>query len=511
MSDGPNQNSRARKWRWPISSETVRSVLSSHSILGLAFAAIIYIVCLTGTIAVFAPDLERWEVPATPVVETLSDDAAARAIKAGAQQIPSDVTLYLAFPTPARDGATLTAYSPSFERKWAIAADGTLSTLEAAWIEFLLHLHINLHLPRSWGEFIVGLTGVALLSSLVSGILAHPRVLRDAFHLRLGGSRRLQEADLHNRLGVWALPFHFTLALTGALLGLSTIIVAVLSLLLYRGDMGKVYELFLDPPPSVDARAVPVPDLAALIARARTMSPDAAPQNLIVERYGRADMRISIHGGRPQWLTQQDEVQFDARGTIIHSEKPEDIVAGTRMLGGIGQLHFGWFGGLPVQLAYGLLGIALCIVTSSGVTIWLARRRDRGRPAPQWERIWAGICWGQPAILAATALIARVAPAMPLPGAWLGLTIFAVLICALAGRMQGAQLSRLWQAILVLLLLSLLLTRLFALLAGQGGPLLVDMLLLCGALGLGTTWLRKRAVPAAVPRRAGASDIVVSP
>ena len=28
-------NSRAKKWRWPLSPETVRSVLSSHSVLGL--------------------------------------------------------------------------------------------------------------------------------------------------------------------------------------------------------------------------------------------------------------------------------------------------------------------------------------------------------------------------------------------------------------------------------------------------------------------------------------------
>ena len=55
----------------------------------------------------------------------------------------------------------------------------------------------------------------------------HPRVLRDAFHLRLGGSRRLQEADLHNRLGIWALPFHFTLALTGALCALFFLITIV--------------------------------------------------------------------------------------------------------------------------------------------------------------------------------------------------------------------------------------------------------------------------------------------
>lgn len=445
-------NTRKKQWRWPISPETVRSVLSSHSVLGLAFAAVIYLVCLTGSIAVFAPDLERLEVPQAPVVAALSDEAAARAIARAAALAPADTTLYLTLPSPAKDGATLIAFNATFERTWAVARDGALVPMEAAWTEFLIHLHINLHLPRSWGQFIVGLTGVALLSSLVSGVLAHPRVLRDAFHLRLGGSRRLQEADLHNRLGVWALPFHFTLALTGALLGLSTVIVAVLSLLLYRGDMGKVYELFLDPPPPVDARAVPMPDIAAMLARARAGAPEMTPLNIMVERPGRADMRISIHGARPSLLTPQDEAKFDPAGKLIEEEHPEDLVAGTRMLSGIGQLHFGWFGGFPVRLAYGLLGLALCVVTSSGVTIWLARRRDRGRPAPQWERIWAAVCWGQPVVLGLTALVPLVIRDAPLPAIWLAASVMAIAASALAKRWPGAVHAKVWRGALAVTL-----------------------------------------------------------
>jgi uncharacterized iron-regulated membrane protein len=488
-------NTRKKQWRWPISPETVRSVLSSHSILGLAFASVIYLVCVTGTIAVFAPDLERWEVPATPVARSLSDQAAARAIAEGAKHTPGDAALYLNMPSTALEGATLVAFSPTFERKWAVAEDGSLSDLEAVWTEFLIHLHVNLHLPRSWGEFIVGLTGVALLSSLVSGILAHPRVLRDAFHLRLGGSRRLQEADLHNRLGIWALPFHFTLALTGALLGLSTIIVAVLALLLYpEGGMKKVYELFLDAPPPVDARTVPMPDIAALIAEARRQSPEAPPQNVVVERPGRADMRVAVHGARAKLLVQQDETRFDATGKAIAQEHPEDFVAGTRILGGIGQLHFGWYGGLPVRLAYGLLGIALCVVTSSGVTIWLARRRDRGRAAPQWERIWAAVCWGQPAILALTALLAWFVPSAPLPGVWLALTVLSILASALARDVPGASLSRIWRWVLVVLLVALALLH-GAVALPKGGSLLMDGLLLAGALGVLAMQLRSRAAP----------------
>jgi uncharacterized iron-regulated membrane protein len=493
VSDLHSQNNgRARKWRWPLSPETVRSVLSSHSVLGLAFAAIIYIVCLTGTIAVFAPDLERWEIPATPMVANLSDASAARAIAQASKSAPADTTLYLSLPTASRSGASLTAFNASYEHKWGVAADGSLSDLEAVWTEFLLHLHINLHLPRSWGEFIVGLTGVALLSSLVSGILAHPRVLRDAFHLRLGGSRRLQEADLHNRLGIWALPFHFTLALTGGLLGLSTIIVAMLAMLLYRGDMGKVYELFLDPPPKVDRRAMPIPDIAKLIADARVRAPTASADNIMVERPGRADMRISIRSGRPTLLTQQDEVQYDARGHLLHQERPRDLVVGTKMLSGIGQLHFGWFGGLPVRIAYGLLGIALCIVTSSGVTIWLARRRDRGRPAPQWERIWAAICWGQPVILLLTAMVAFALPQASLPPIWLSLTTLSVLAAGIAKQRPGLRIARGLQWALAVGLLIVALIHGIPLLASGKGQLM-DLLLFAGGVGILSVLLRTRA------------------
>lgn len=277
--------------------------------LGLAFAAIIYLVCLTGTIAVFAPDLQRLELPRAPAAAQLAPDAAARALGAAAKQVPGDVALNLTLPSPARSGARLIAFKGRFERNWAVAEDGGLTPLEALWTEFLLYLHICLHRRRNWGGLLVSLTGVALLSSLVSGILAHPRVLRDAFHLRLGGSRRLQEADLHNRLGIWALPFHFTLALTG----LSTLIVAVLA----RSSTGAI------PAGSMRCssirrrrwtRAAPLPAIAMLVPQAKARMGGAAVESIAIERPCRADMRISVHGRQPRPLVAQEEVQFDARG-----------------------------------------------------------------------------------------------------------------------------------------------------------------------------------------------------
>lgn len=430
---------------WPISPATVRAVLSGHGLLGLAFAAIIYLVCLTGTIAIFAPDLARWEQPGLPVVAGLDDRVLNRAVEEARRQAPAGTTLYVTLPTLAEPGGTIVAYSETFEKDWAIAADGSLVAHHMPFTDFLIDLHVALHLPHSIGGFVVGLTGVALLSSLISGILAHPRLLRDAFHLRLGGSRRLQEADWHNRLGIWALPFHFTIALTGALLGLSTIIVGVLAMLLYKGDTAQVYALFIERSPAVNAAPMPLPDIAPLLEEARRRAPGGYPRQMMIERAGQADARIAVASDRDHMLASQDMSIFDAQGRLVVDRHPQDLAVGTKILGGISQLHFGWFGGPLVRLGYGLLGLALCVVTSSGVTIWLARRRDKGRAVPLWERLWAAVIWGQPALLGLVALLALLAPevgARWLLPLWLAGTMALLLVAGLLRTTPWAAIAR---------------------------------------------------------------------
>jgi uncharacterized iron-regulated membrane protein len=457
----------------------VRAVLSGHGILGLAFAAIIYLVCLTGTLAVFVHDLQSWEQSGTPRVTTIASDALDRAIATARRAAPAEATFYVSLPSADEPGAEIIAYGPTFEHEWAIDGAGNLAPHATPFSDFLLNLHIALHLPRSWGEFIVGLAGVALLSSLISGILAHPRLIKDAFHLRLGGSRRLQEADLHNRLGIWALPFHVAIALTGALLGLSTIIVGVLALLLYRGDTGKVYGLFSEPAPAANAAAAPMPALGTLVAEARRRAPGAEPSRLTIERAGRADARVTITSERSRLLVPQDTTIFDATGRVVKDTHPHDLVAGTKILGGIGQLHFGWFGGFPVRLVYGLLGFALCVVTSSGVTIWLARRRDKGRAVPLWERLWTAVAWGQPLALALVALAMFAVPNTSglVAWLWLGITI-AMLAAASALKTVEARSGARWLRLglggtTVLLALIHLATA-----AYKAGPLAIDAALL---------------------------------
>jgi uncharacterized iron-regulated membrane protein len=193
------------------------------------------------------------------------------------------------------------------------------------------------------------------------------------------------------------------LALTGALLGLSTLIVAALALLLYRGDRQQVYRLFIDPPPPADARAMPMPDLATLLTRAHTAMPGASPQSVVIERPGRADMRVSVRASAPATWCRKTTCNSTPPGASSRRSACKTIHRDQ----GAGRDRPGplWFGGAPVRVVYGLLGVALCVVTSSGITIWLARRRDRGRAAPGWGTD-AGDRLGPPLVLAITAACA---------------------------------------------------------------------------------------------------------
>lgn len=478
------------------SPDLVRAVLKGHSALGLAFAALLYLVCLTGTIAVFANEFARWENPGAARVETLSGDAAQAAYRAALAQAGGPVDHVLILP-PGDDRPWPTIRidrADGSQTTWIVDGQGRLTgELRDGWTHFLTRLHINLHLPKSWGIFIVGLTGVALLSSLISGLLAHPRIFRDAFHLRLGGSRRLQEADLHNRIGVWALPFHLVVSLTGALLGLSTIIVGAIGLAVYQGDTARVYAIFTPPHPADDSRPAPPIDLRPLFTQVETRAPQGRLSYLLVEHpteRGAAAL-FEVEDGSSR-LADADSFAFDRAGRLYYEKRAAQNNLGEQILGALGPLHFGWFGGGIVKIAYALLGLGLTYLAAGGVLIWLARRRDKGRPAPAWERVWTATLWGQPLALATAALASLWTPdAAPLIATWGAVSIASLVLTPWAVPSTLSRLGR-WGTGTVLIALAIL----HPLRIGADDAMALIVNLTCGAIGLTLLATLRRKPPA---------------
>ncbi|MEE3625174.1 PepSY-associated TM helix domain-containing protein [Nitrospirillum sp. BR 11752] len=503
----------ARRARPSAKSGLVQSALAGHSALGLALGALIYIVCLSGAVAVFADDLGRWEWAATPESASVAPEAVDKAMAAGlvrAAEMAGGVekvsVLYTLLPRPDWPHLAVRAYTlGGGEVTWQADADGVLADAPSdKWTDVIGDVHLGLTLPGLWGGLVVGTVGIALMSLLFSGILAHPRIFRDAFALRLTGGRRLGLADLHNRLSVWGLPFHLALSVTGTLFALASLMVVAIAQVGYHGNLARASAPLRGPMVAVDAAAQPLPPLALLQAQVADPTPGAAriSRFYYVERPGTRGQRVLLDMTRRDGLTQGDRFYFDGEGKLLAPAGFLDGSIGLRVYGASLALHCATFGGLAVRLAYGVLGLALAVVSATGFSIFLARRRDRGRPLPGLERAWAGVTWGVPlamALSAACTLVPGLAREPVYIGAfWLPVAALPLLsLLVPSGEGASRLLRRLLGGALLLLAVAHLASHGLGL---PGAALVVDLILAgAGAGFIASTGVigRRAAAPAA--------------
>ncbi|HEX4504209.1 MAG TPA: PepSY-associated TM helix domain-containing protein [Alphaproteobacteria bacterium] len=426
--------------RWPrVPAAFVATMLSGHSVLGLAFGALIYLVCLTGTAAVFIDELQVWEQPNAPVVGSVDGAAIGKAMRLAYEAAGSaGLSDVYASPHALRNQHLIVAaLGQGIDRSWDADAAGSLAVEnKARWSDFVGDLHMTLMLPHPWGGMLVGIVGVALFALLLSGVLSHPRIFRDAFALRLGGSARLREADLHNRLSVWGLPFHLAVTLTGAFFGLSFLLVLAVAWAGYGGDTARVTQVLEGPRIAPDPAPAPFPDIAAMLAQV-----PGHPTFVGVENPGTAGQHVLVEATVPGRLVRGEQFFFDGNARLIAKGGFADGAIGLQAYAAAASLHFGTFGGIPVKLLYGILGLALSAISAGGITIWLIRRRDRGRPARRLEKAWMAVVWGSPIALALSGAGSLVAGIPPSPAFWgLLLLIVAVSLAASNGQLVSRRL-----------------------------------------------------------------------
>lgn len=385
---------------WPKSSSArVAKSLEAHSVIALALGGLIYILAITGTLSVFNHELQRWEQPGAPEMMSITPEAAAMAATSVFESEATPTThLYINFPKQDLPRTVITTDTQAFFAN----PDGTVGPREDfPWTQFLLDLHYYLHLPQILGLTVVGALGAFLIAMSISGFMAHPRIFRDAFTFRRGEGR-IPLTDLHNRLSVWTAPFHISNALTGAVLGLASILAFAIAIVSFSGDVTKVFSpIFGGEPPAIEGEA----QLAEIIKPLQYMQenhPDLLTTYFILHDPGSVGQHSSIIAEHSDRLIFGEYYNFDASGAYQGSVGISDGTVGQQIIGSVYNVHFGNWGGLPVKLAYGLFGLALSAIIASGLKIYFIRRREKGRAAPRLEAGWEAVVWGAPAMLAIT-------------------------------------------------------------------------------------------------------------
>ena len=386
-------------------SAVVRRALSAHAAIGLLAGALLYIVCLSGTLLVFYEEWQRFEQAAPPQMAEIEPDAVQQGIAAVMETErgkPPTTHLYVDMPVAELPTTRVITDTQSVH----IDAQGQIAGPEQIeWSNFLYALHYTLNIPGAQGLVgitIVGLLGVLMIALSISGLIAHPKIFRDAFRLRMRHSGGVALSDWHNRLSVWTLPFNLAVAITGAVIGLASVTGYAVATRYYDSDVEAFYAPIFGDEGEPDPRPAPLADVAAALRYMRANHAGLRITYVTVHEPGTAGQHVQVVAEHPRRLIFGEYYMFDGAGDFEGAAGLSDGALGQQAAASNYSLHFGNYGGLPVKIAYAVFGLALTVVAATGVYIWLGKRRRRGIAEPQLHAAWSAIVWASPAALALT-------------------------------------------------------------------------------------------------------------
>ncbi|MEM9684901.1 MAG: PepSY-associated TM helix domain-containing protein, partial [Pseudomonadota bacterium] len=391
-----------------LSQERTKRLVAIHGWSGVILGLLLYVVLLTGAVAVFAFEIGSWSAggvksdqpfakPLDATFRNLADELPAEyrdevsTFSNSAGHIVAFFHTHTKNPEGELDekGVLLELHPETHEvlvRREGFASEIFGSDPWGALDEFLVALHVNLHLPDPWGLYATGVLGLLMLASAISGILIHRHLIVDLFLAPRLSSRLLNARDRHNLAGSWALPFAFILAFTGAFLSFAIALgLPTISAVAFGGDRVAFFERLVGVPEAEDPTPTPLANIDAMLAESARVT-GSTPRGFFVRHWGRGDATVTVsHLPAEGDLSAYQQVFDGTTGNYLGPKpglgtKPS---LGSALFGLIGPLHFGSFAGILSRIVWFALGLAACYVTLTGLQLWLQRRADD----PLWRRL----------------------------------------------------------------------------------------------------------------------------
>ncbi len=362
-----NNTRKIKAWAW------------IHKWTSLVCTVFMLLLCLTGLPLIFhheighllGTEVESPKMPAdTPRASLDRVIAVAHALH------PERVVQFVSQPED-DDGlwfVTLTPTPAPTEDFKSVAVDARTAAVLAqpkfdeGFMYVMFKLHVDLFAGLA-GKLFLGFMGLLLLVAIVSGVVLYAPFMRK---LEFGTVRRerrprLKWLDLHNLLGIVTLVWAFTVGATGMINTWADLIIKYwqhdqLSTLLApyqgqppvpvaeRGPLQQALEVALERAPGMKTAFIAFPGTAFSSPHHNT---------------------VFLRGEAPLTARLLQPVLVDARTGAV-TASPELPWYLTALL--VSQpLHFGDYGGMPMQILWALLDIATIIVLGSGLYLWLKR------------------------------------------------------------------------------------------------------------------------------------------
>ncbi|MEM1193785.1 MAG: PepSY-associated TM helix domain-containing protein [Pseudomonadota bacterium] len=406
-----------------------------HSWSGIALGLIVYVVVFTGCFALFRFELQPWEDPAkrlpfvenpieinAPFTHWVEENAFGQPVDFARITYPTPLAPYftggMTVPMPTegeiRDGDAPHGF---ITQRWDPKTGDRLPARGAGLVEWLLDFHRDLMWPqglggRTVGRTLVGVVGIILMLSILSGVIAHTKIFQELFTLRYFRSVRLKWQDTHKVVGLWGLPFFAMISFTGAVLGVVAILAPIVALLTFKGDQEALFAAVIGAP--VEAVGIEAPMLSVdKLAELREPNSGKPVSFIVMNNWRDQNARFDIYFPTDTELPLYEGYQIDGvTGERIVDSQFENLTLANAFVNAVSPLHYGNFGGkglgsFALKSVYFLLGLALAVITAFGLMMWVERRLHGNvgkRSEPIYRAIGhltAGVCMGLPLATAA--------------------------------------------------------------------------------------------------------------
>lgn len=357
-----------RRWAW------------MHKWSSLVCTPFMILLCITGLPLIFHHEIGHLtgaevEAPTMASVNKVNMDAVADAAR---QAHPELLVQYL-------------FQEPDEENLWTVGLNSNLAAVEGGktvivdartanvlsqpkydegfmYVMFKLHVDLFMGLP---GKLFLGLMGILLLISVVSGVVLYAPFMRKLNFgtVRRNRNTRMQWLDLHNLLGIVTLAWILVVGTTGVLNTWADLVVRYWQF----DQVSKMIAPYKNlPPPTADELGSLEKSVQAAKAFAPHMRPGfiAYPGTILSSAH---HYTVFMRGDSPVTARLFLPVLMDAKTSeFTDSREPPWYLTGLLLSQ---PLHFGDYGGMPMKFLWALLDIATILVLGSGLYLWWKRRR----------------------------------------------------------------------------------------------------------------------------------------
>ena len=387
-----------------------------HTWGGLWACWVLFVVFLTGSLAVFDEPITRWMKPHLPQAAEASGDTGMNdgfdrpeAVRMGLAWfrenqpgahfwgvgLPSDEdpSIRLFWQDPQEN-----FHNTRIDSKTGAPVDGSHERDSEGGHHFV-HMHFEFH-GGTAGIWFVGFFTMALLVGLVSGVITHKRIFKDFFTFRPGKGQR-SWLDAHNAVSVLSLPFQLMIAYTG--LATFYALYMPVGIATHYTNEDAYFADLLAQPEHQERTGTPAPQAKADELLVRAEQQLQRPASFVsIEHPNDTSTSVLVFG---RFIEKPGEYRLlgDGGGRVFFNGvtgEQTDIQMPGELRGGASQdvqsvmanLHFAAFGGYAARWLYFVCGLAGAAMMATGAILFMVKRRQRslnefGMRTPQVYRI----------------------------------------------------------------------------------------------------------------------------